>query len=77
MNSNKIHEGYISGKLTEIEHPPLGLMPKKLFYEKIQLERFEQLCQVIAEYFNRGKKIKVEWIEEHNELIEKMREQKT
>jgi hypothetical protein len=70
MNSNKIHEGYISGKLTEIEHPPLGLMPKKLFYEKIQQERFEQLCRVLAKHFNSSKKIKVEWIEEYNELIE-------
>jgi hypothetical protein len=70
---DRIYWGYIPEK--GIEPPPLGLTPKKLFYENIQRERFEQLCQVIAEYFNRGKKIKVEWIEEYNELIENFKKE--
>lgn len=72
---DRIYWGYTPGKGTELL--PLGIIPKKLFYEKIQQERFEQLCRVLAQYFNSRKKIKVEWIEEYNELIEKMREQKT
>ena len=65
---DRIYWGYIPEK--QIELPPIGITPKKIFYENVQQERFEQLCQVIAEYFNRGKKIKVEWIEEYNELTE-------
>lgn len=70
---DRIYWGYTPGKGTELL--PLGITPKKLFYENIQRERFEQLCQVITEYFNRGEKIKVEWIEEYNELIEVLKKE--
>jgi hypothetical protein len=74
----KILDKYYFGHLSlgEEKNPlPLGIMPKKLFYENIQRERFEQLCRVITEYFNRGEKIKVEWIEEYNELIENFKKE--
>lgn len=46
---DRIYWGYTPGKGTELL--PLGIIPKKLFYENIQRERFEQLCRVLAQRF--------------------------
>jgi hypothetical protein len=50
------------------ERPPLGLMPKYIW----DLKRFYQVCEAISNYYNAGKKILISWIEEYNELIEKI-----
>lgn len=50
--------------------PPLGLIPKKFYYERIKAERFNDVCEAITRYYNAGMKINIEWIEEYNELVE-------
>lgn len=50
----------------QIKRPPLGLRPKWA----AQQERYFEVCGAISRYYNAGKKIPLEWIEEYNELIE-------
>ena len=50
--------------------PPLGLIPKKFHDERVKVERFNEVCGVIAIYYNAGKKINIEWIQEYNDLVE-------
>lgn len=52
--------------------PPLGLIPNKFHKEKINAERFSEVCAAIARYFNDGLKINIEWIEEYNDLVERV-----
>lgn len=46
--------------------PPLGLTPKRIRQE----QRFQEVCAAIARYYDAGKKIPIEWVEEYNELVE-------
>lgn len=46
--------------------PPLGLVPKWVR----QKERYYEVCGAIARYYDAGKKIPIEWVEEYNELVE-------
>ena len=60
---------------TEIEtqgvtKPPLGLMPKKFHNEQVKANRLNEVCQAIARYYNIGRKIPIEWVEEYNELVD-------
>ena len=49
---------------------PLGLI-RKIFYEqRVKIERFNEVCGAIARYYNARLKIKIEWIEEYNELVD-------
>lgn len=50
--------------------PPLGLIPKKFYDERMKVERFNEVCGAITRYYNAGLKINIEWIEEYNELVE-------
>ena len=50
--------------------PPLGLIPKRFYDEKVKVERFNQVCAAIARYYDAGLKINIEWIQEYNELVE-------
>ena len=54
--------------------PPLGLIPKRLYDERVTTERFNQVCEAISRYCNAGMKINIEWIEEYNDLVEKIGE---
>ena len=49
--------------------PPLGLIRKEIHYERVKAERFNEVCGAIARFYNAGLKIKIEWIEEYNELV--------
>jgi hypothetical protein len=59
--------GAVSGSAIK---PPLGLIPKKFHNERVNVERFNEVCGAIARYYDAGLKINIEWIEEYNELIE-------
>lgn len=48
--------------------PPLGLMNEKLHAE----QRYLSVCSAISRYYNAGLKIPIEWVEEHNKLIERL-----
>ena len=50
--------------------PPLGLVPKRFHDERVNAERFNQVCGAISRYYNAGMKINIEWIEEYNDLVE-------
>jgi hypothetical protein len=66
----------INGKLFIYEisgitiKPPLGLMPKEIYERNIKIKRLNAIRGAIARYYDAGMKIKIEWIEEYNELIE-------
>ena len=49
---------------------PLGLIPKKIHDERVKVERFNEVCGAIERYYDAGLKIKIEWIEEYNGLVE-------
>jgi hypothetical protein len=59
--------GAVSGSAIK---PPLGLIPKRFNDERVKVERFNEVCGAIARYYDAGFKIKIEWIEEYNELVE-------
>lgn len=50
------------------EKPPLGIMPKRLFYEK----RFQDLCDAIVRYQLAKLEIPKEWLEERAEIHYKL-----
>lgn len=50
--------------------PPLGITPKDVYETDAKIERFKSLCGAITRYYDAGLKIKPEWIEEYNELVE-------
>lgn len=56
----------IHGVSNSVARPPLGLVPKLVR----QKERYYEVCGAIARYYDAGKKIPIEWVEEYNELVE-------
>ncbi len=55
--------------------PPLGLIPKIFHDERVKAERFNEVCEAIARYYDAGLKINIEWIVEYNELVDCIRKQ--
>jgi hypothetical protein len=52
--------------LSSVIKPPLGLVPKWVRDK----ERFDEICAALSRYYNAGKKIPIEWVEEYNSLVE-------
>ena len=50
--------------------PPLGLIPKIHHDNLVKVERFNEVCGAIARYYDARLMIKIEWIEEYNELVD-------
>jgi hypothetical protein len=50
--------------------PPLGLIPKTIHDNLVKVERFKEVCGAIARYYDARLMIKIEWIEEYNELVD-------
>ena len=46
-------------------------MPKDLYYQRIELQRLADLRATISRYYNAGLPIRIEWVEEYNELVVK------
>ena len=65
--TTKLGIGDVSGSVIK---PPLGLTPKKFHDQRVKVERFNEVCGVIARHYDAGLKINIEWIEEYNELVE-------
>ena len=59
--------------MKKLSKPPLGVMPKNIYYQKVYKERLSDLCGAISRYYNSGLPIRIEWIEEYNELITKIK----
>jgi hypothetical protein len=66
MNDLRNHT-FIKDNFTK---PPLGLRPKILYDDLVKVERFNEVCGAIARYYDARLKIKIEWIEEYNELVD-------
>lgn len=52
--------------------PPLGLIPKRFHDQRIKVERFNEVCEAISRYYDARLKIKIEWIEEYNDLVDNL-----
>jgi len=63
------YDNFINDNSTK---PPLGLIPKILHDDLVKVERFNEVCGAIARYYDARLKIKIEWIEEYNELVDYM-----
>lgn len=50
--------------IKKAEKLPLGLKPKR-FHDEV---RYEEVCGAIHRFYNTGKQIPLEWIEEYNDL---------
>lgn len=60
--------------MSENTKPPLGVMPKDIYYQRVELQRLADLCATISRYYDAGLPIRIEWIEEYNELVVKYKE---
>jgi hypothetical protein len=49
--------------------PPLGIMPRYIHDE----QRLNDLCLAINRYITGNKAIPIEWIEEYNELVKRLK----
>jgi hypothetical protein len=67
--SDLLNKNFINDNCTK---PPLGLIPKILHDDLVKVERFNEVCGAIARYYDARLKIKIEWIEEYNELVDYM-----
>jgi hypothetical protein len=63
------YDNFINDNSTK---PPLGLIPKRFHDQRVKVERFNEVCGAIARYYDARLKIKIEWIEEYNELVDYM-----
>ncbi len=60
-----INKNESQAPFTKETFSPSGLKPKKIH----NAQRFGEVCSAVANYYDAGKKIPIEWIEEYNELI--------
>ena len=56
----------------KVEKPPLGLMPRYLYNE----QRFQEIYSAISRYYQAGKAIPIEWIEEYNDISKTLKNEK-
>ena len=72
QNLNEPHRQQlnIAGVSGSAIKPPLGVMPKEIHEKSVRIDRFNDICRAITQYYEAGLKIDVKWIEEYNELIE-------
>jgi len=52
--------------------PPIGLVPKEIREAINNKERYLEISEALSRYYNAGKKIPISWIEEYNDLVEKI-----
>ena len=57
-------------KIKIMEKPPIGLRPKFVVY----LDRLQEIKEAIVRYMNANEQIKVEWIEEYNQTLKKIKD---
>lgn len=59
--------------MKKIKRPPLGIIPKDIYYLNADKKRLSDLQDAIARYYNADLPINLEWIKEYNELITKIK----
>ena len=55
--------------MKKIKRPPLGIMPKDIYYLNADKKRLSDLQDAIARYYNADLPINLEWIKEYNESV--------
>lgn len=55
-----------------ISKPPIGLLSKNFWDEKIKVSRLKDIEDAISRYVNGKCEIPVAWIEEYNDLIKQI-----
>lgn len=55
--------------------PPLGIVPKYIWEEQVNIQRFNEVCRAISDYYNAGLEINIEWIQEYNEFVKNHKKQ--
>lgn len=63
---------YCTAKNNQSERPPLGIYPRFLHDEK----RMEHIAEAIERFTAVGKAVPLEWIEEYDELAERVQKRK-
>jgi hypothetical protein len=58
--------------MSEFNKPPMGLTPRRIWEMQTERARVNEISDAIIRYLNAGMKINPEWIEEINELLEKV-----
>ncbi len=49
--------------------PPLGIMPKSIYAERVRAERIDQIIQAMYRYAQAQKPAPIEWVTELEELL--------
>ena len=57
------------GNNEKLIKPPFGLLPKYYHERNVKIKRFSEICDAISDYYNKGLKINISWVEEYNELV--------
>jgi hypothetical protein len=60
----------------EVTKAPIGLIPKRFHEWKVKATRLEEIQAAISRYYEAGLKINIEWVEEYNELVQYLEENK-
>lgn len=55
------------GAIMSTPQPPLGIMPRQIWEEKVVRERVAALLDAIERYSKAGQPIPIEWVEELKE----------
>ena len=63
---------YIQFSYNQTVKPPLGVMPRKTWYR----QRQKDLADAMFRYLEAGMKIPAEWIEEYNEISDRLKDVK-
>lgn len=66
------HGDVCTFSLKQATKPPLGVMPRKMWDK----QRQKDLADAMARYLEAGMKIPAEWIEEYNEISDRLAEVK-
>lgn len=57
---------------TDVNEPPIGLIPKEHYERQKTASRFKDVCGAITRYYNASLPINIEWVEEYNEILKKI-----
>lgn len=66
----EVNELKKQNEITEKKLKPIGLIPIEIYERNLKIKRYEDVCAAISAYYQEGLKIDMEWIKEHNELLE-------
>lgn len=60
----------------EDKNPPIGLRPSAIWYDQVSALRADEITQAIVRYFQVRKEVPEEWLEEYNNIIKRLNNDK-